>query len=557
MSLKRKIEELCEELTYTEAPSERLPLLDELSSSLRRIDPTRAMSYAREELRIASSENDQRWIARGCIQLAECERILAKYPSAQRHLKRAEEALKEVPDACVEKSRLHRSIVNLATYHKDDSVDITQRSSLGVVCARESGDLREVAAALVNHAGICFNSGKVDEGITAVEEALKIGREESLPEESADAHLIVGMVSIHSRDWETSLNHLTTSLEMYRELESDAGLAACYEKLGYLYACQDRFDKSLDYYRRSAELYSRIGNQERHALVIINIGHVHIEQKRFDRAIECIDQVIAYALRVDNREMYTFGLIGKGDMYLTLKKWKDAVDVLSEACDILREIRSPGQEFRAVRLLANAYEGAGELRKALVCHQRFIELEKELWSHAMYRILSFPRRLQVSAVDEEKKQLSARRSQLKQEAKQRIQELTAASLQVVQTTSLLDQLRKQLHKMKHAPDRAATAITMMIREIDNRTRRVDTWKTFERQLRKLDQEFMHDLIARYPELTPAEMRICSLLKMNVSNREITELLNISNRTVDTHRGRIRKKMGLKSKDSLEEALVEV
>ncbi len=52
---------------------------------------------------------------------------------------------------------------------------------------------------------------------------------------------------------------------------------------------------------------------------------------------------------------------------------------------------------------------------------------------------------------------------------------------------------------------------------------------------------LHDLT---PELTAAELRICLLSERMLSNKEIAEALDISVRTVETHRTRIRRKLRL-------------
>ena len=57
---------------------------------------------------------------------------------------------------------------------------------------------------------------------------------------------------------------------------------------------------------------------------------------------------------------------------------------------------------------------------------------------------------------------------------------------------------------------------------------------------------MRMLSQRYPNLTPGELKVCALLKVNLSNKEIANLLSVSIRNVESHRYWIRKKMGLSS-----------
>ena len=45
-------------------------------------------------------------------------------------------------------------------------------------------------------------------------------------------------------------------------------------------------------------------------------------------------------------------------------------------------------------------------------------------------------------------------------------------------------------------------------------------------------------------MASTELKICALLKANLATKDIANLLYLSERTVENHRYRIRKKMGL-------------
>ena len=56
--------------------------------------------------------------------------------------------------------------------------------------------------------------------------------------------------------------------------------------------------------------------------------------------------------------------------------------------------------------------------------------------------------------------------------------------------------------------------------------------------------FSRSLNAKYSHLTPAEIQIIHLLKQGKTTKEVAELINLSARTIETHRKNIRKKLGL-------------
>ncbi len=59
--------------------------------------------------------------------------------------------------------------------------------------------------------------------------------------------------------------------------------------------------------------------------------------------------------------------------------------------------------------------------------------------------------------------------------------------------------------------------------------------------------FVRSLSTQYLKLTHTEVEVANLVKQGKTAKEIADLLNMSPRTIDTHRYHIRKKLGLKSK----------
>ena len=73
---------------------------------------------------------------------------------------------------------------------------------------------------------------------------------------------------------------------------------------------------------------------------------------------------------------------------------------------------------------------------------------------------------------------------------------------------------------------------------------------FEQHFAVSQSGFYDKLRGDFPKLTPADLRLCSLLKMNMNSKEISKLLGITVRSVEVSRYRLRKKMELKPEDNL-------
>lgn len=61
----------------------------------------------------------------------------------------------------------------------------------------------------------------------------------------------------------------------------------------------------------------------------------------------------------------------------------------------------------------------------------------------------------------------------------------------------------------------------------------------------------------YPEVSNNDLRLMSLLKLNLSSKEIANILNISVEGVKKARYRLRKKLNLNTEESPQELVIEL
>jgi DNA-binding CsgD family transcriptional regulator len=80
---------------------------------------------------------------------------------------------------------------------------------------------------------------------------------------------------------------------------------------------------------------------------------------------------------------------------------------------------------------------------------------------------------------------------------------------------------------------------------------------FETRFTGVYEEYYEKLIKLAPELTPNELRICALMRLNISTKEIALLTNRTIGTVDNTRSSIRKKLNMNEEINLQEFLLNI
>ena len=70
-------------------------------------------------------------------------------------------------------------------------------------------------------------------------------------------------------------------------------------------------------------------------------------------------------------------------------------------------------------------------------------------------------------------------------------------------------------------------------------------------------EFFNRLGEKFPNLTPYEMKLCAYLKINLSTKEISQIMNVTIAAINKSRQRLRKKIGADPEENLTKLMQEV
>ncbi len=97
----------------------------------------------------------------------------------------------------------------------------------------------------------------------------------------------------------------------------------------------------------------------------------------------------------------------------------------------------------------------------------------------------------------------------------------------------------------------------VIKIIDKNLNNSDDWKMFQEAFNNADKNFLKKVKDKHPNLTPNDLRLCAYLRLNLSSKEIAPLLNISPRSVEVKRYRLRKKMDLPHDSNLTNYILEI
>ena len=160
--------------------------------------------------------------------------------------------------------------------------------------------------------------------------------------------------------------------------------------------------------------------------------------------------------------------------------------------------------------------------------------------------------LHRETLEAEKEVIRMRNEKLREKMKQKDKELANSTIQTLHKNEMLITLRDELKKLAAFSNEAGHTheVNHLVRKINREIDNENQWKIFEIQFEKVHEEFLNRMKSAHPNLSPRELKLCAYLRMNITSKEISVLMNISTRGVEISRYRLRKKLNLSRETNL-------
>ncbi len=162
------------------------------------------------------------------------------------------------------------------------------------------------------------------------------------------------------------------------------------------------------------------------------------------------------------------------------------------------------------------------------------------------------RELELKELENKQQFMHFNNEKLRQDIENKNRELSISTMSLIKKNEFLNSIKKELQNIDDAKN-----IKHVIKIIDRNLNNNDDWHVFEEAFNNADKDFLKKIKQAHPSLTSNDLRLCTYLRLNLSSKEIAPLLNISARSVEVKRYRLRKKMNLPHESSLTDYILEI
>jgi len=217
---------------------------------------------------------------------------------------------------------------------------------------------------------------------------------------------------------------------------------------------------------------------------------------------------------------------------------------------LLFEIRPPWYWTSWSKLLYVLMLG-GLIKLAYQLHLRRVAIQQNRVREKMEE------KLQQQQERSQREIILLQKEQLEQGLIQKSEELANSTMSLIQKNELLVKIKDELIRAKNRlGSKVSTDDFQRINTlIDANISSEQDWKLFQANFNKVHEQFLKHLLENYPDLSQGDLKLAAYLRMNLSTKEIAQLLNITHRSVELKRYRLRKKLDIEGDINLSEFMM--
>ncbi|MEM8967939.1 MAG: tetratricopeptide repeat protein [Bacteroidota bacterium] len=447
-----------------------------------------------------------------------------------------------------------------------------------------------IANILLNIGTIYSDQHSYEEALAYYDEAYRTFEDLSVLRQQIHTLVNIGRLHQIRENYPRAQQFFQQALHFSDSIDYIYGLGSSYLHLGQLSLATGKLDEALDYCYQALPFQEARENMHGKSLTYYTLGSVERRRGNYTEAEKHLLHALKKATKVSSRQ-------NRKDIYLELKQVAQATGDYQQALEYhehyhtLQDSLLNAEKLREVVRLENRYELEKKEQELLVQQQSMEIMQQEAQIQNFLRngllvgmitlgligyLITSRQRLKIKKnkelLDKNQEVFQSRQAlaqaelenaQLKQkelthELEYKNKELTSYTINFIQKNELMEELKAGIQQLKRqAKPEVRQQLNTLSRMVEQNLHIDREWEDFKRHFEEVHKDFFTQLKSRCPELSTNELKLCALLKLNMSMKEMANVLGISPDSVKTARYRLRKKLGMERDEKLLDFIIDM
>ena len=255
----------------------------------------------------------------------------------------------------------------------------------------------------------------------------------------------------------------------------------------------------------------------------------------------------------DAKNVHSYFLLQ--DIYFNEGRYKEAYEALMAFAETYTRQHNTSNVVNLSKLINDMELTQAEER--LKQHQRELQQTREynkLLRHIHMAVICFVAAIAILALllwrmQRKNSRLSSIKAE--QELRHKNEIIKIQQLQQYEEQTNMEKLSEELNRAANITDNREmrNELHHIIRRLQKSTGADSHWAEVEKTLASSNDAFFENLLKEYPNLTKNERKLCTLIHMNLSTKEISNITHQSIGSINVARSRLRQKFGLTASDT--------
>jgi DNA-binding CsgD family transcriptional regulator len=260
------------------------------------------------------------------------------------------------------------------------------------------------------------------------------------------------------------------------------------------------------------------------------------------RALEILETLQLDPLHINTQ------FLQRATLCFNIENFKDAIRYMAKAYRFFSTYHDTTNYLYLHFLAAKTYNSlAINLDTAIWAKKASMHWKKALDISQLQKVNQLKEQVEILTKQHELEKEKIKTSELKKELKM-------STLHLQEKIKVLDELKTYVHSLKKTDYQMGKLIMTISNKIESIKVSDEERSVLLHKIDNSDVDFSRKMTEKYPSLSALEIRMCSLFKTGMNNKELSKLFGLSDRSYEQHRYRIKKKMNLTADDGLVEHL---
>lgn len=394
------------------------------------------------------------------------------------------------------------------------------------------------------------------EAIKYMEKGLSIFNKHKNIRWQAITTMELGSAYYNMEDYKKSLRYYEESLTHSHTMERDDFIGANLGNIGAVYMKEEQYNKALEYFNESNLIAAKRGSINNQIIGYNDVATVYLKQEKYSNAILFYTKAIKLSDSIGSIDNLMDAYVERAETYEKMGSYESALNDFHQF-QTLKDSVFNETKSNQIEELKTQYETEKKEQQITLQEQEIALLEQEEKNSTLQKILMgvglLLSLLGIYTLRQKMKRNKLEKEKLDTELAFKKKELTTHALNLARKNETLENLKQKAKELKASEN--AGGYQQLIQTINFDLQDDNNWKNFSKYFEEVHKDFNNNVKSKYPEVTSNELRLMALLKMNLTSKEIANILNISQEGIKKARYRLRKKLDITSEDSLQDFVI--